>query len=58
MNKVKFFDLTQIRIDQIGDLREGKKRNAQWQNHCGQCPCTAGQGIDIINKKVGVFEIN
>lgn len=47
-----------IDINQVGDLREGKKRNPQWQNNFCHRNIPVTYRYQVIDKKVSVFKIS
>lgn len=57
MHKSVFFDFALIGVDQKGDLREGKKRNAKRKDDFANTPMRSGDVICIADKEICILII-
>ncbi|MEW8498422.1 MAG: hypothetical protein AB2699_07920, partial [Candidatus Thiodiazotropha taylori] len=55
--EIVFVGLFSVGVNQIGDLLKGEKRDRQRQDNSFYIELSASDDIDLVDKKVCVFEI-
>ena len=46
------------RVDQVRNLGESKKRNAQWENDLADRPTSAEEHVKVADEEIGIFIIS